>query len=311
MGIKRLLLKRMLKTWEEHDCKILAGQSLPDEITGIFDIPYINDGNKGHFLDIYYPANTVEKLPVIIDIHGGGFVYGDKELNKAFCYHLARRGFIVFNLNYRLALKDTKVLGQIQDVMEAIHWITNNIEVYPANKEQSFIVGDSAGGVLAVMAVLIAQNERLQKLFNAKKTAINFKAISIICGMMNFHMDGLKYWGLRSVCFNRGYKRKEYYKNMIFNDIPEMKGLPPVFLTTSEEDELSFMTLDFEKILKKYDVKYQMKYFKRKDGRQLGHIFGIQYPEYDESKELFDEMIGFFQTAAGINSYFPSYTLST
>lgn len=295
MGIRRLLAKKMLKSWEKHDNEILANQSLLDDIVEISDIPYVNDGEKGHFLDVYYPQNTNEKLPVIIDIHGGGFIYGDKKLNKSFCFHLAKRGFIVFNINYRLALNDTKVSGQIQDVMKAINWISNNIENYPADKEQTFVVGDSAGGVLAVMAVLITQNERLQKIFNTVKTEINFKAISIICGMMDFDKEELKYWGMRSICFDRGYKSQEYYKNMIFNSIPEMKDLPPVFLTTSEEDELCNMTLNFEKTLKKYNVKYQLKYHQKSNGKRLGHIFSIQYPEYEESKELLDEMIQFFQ----------------
>ena len=36
------------------------------------------DGNKYHLLDIYYPENAAEKLPVIIDIHGGGLMYAEK-----------------------------------------------------------------------------------------------------------------------------------------------------------------------------------------------------------------------------------------
>lgn len=298
MGLVKLLVKRMLNKWREHDNEILANQILPEGITELADIPYISDGKREHCLDVYYPENTDAKLPVIIDIHGGGFVYGDKELNRSFCYHLARRGFTVFNLNYRLALDDTKVSGQIQDVMSAIHWIGSNIASYPADAEQVFIVGDSAGGVLAAMAVLIAQNERLQKIFNVEKVALDFKAVSIICGMMDFNKDELKFRLLRSLCFERGYANKEYYKNMIFNGIPEMKNLPPVFLTTSEEDELSYMTYSFEETLKKYNVKHKLKYYDKKENRKLGHVFGVLYPEYDESKELLDEMIQFFQTAS-------------
>lgn len=294
MGFRKFMLKIMLKTWEEFDNKILSERLLPDGITEISDIAYINDGNIGHLLDVYYPENADVKLPVIIDIHGGGFVYGDKELNKAFCYHLAKKGFVVFNLNYRLALNDAKVSGQIQDIMDAVYWINNNIHKYPADKEQLFITGDSAGGVLAVMAALISQNERLQKLFKVKNTDLNFKAISIISGMMSFDNNKLIYRGLRSICFDRGYKTQEYYKNMIFENIPEIKDLPPVFLATSEEDELRFMTLGFERVLKRYNVKYMLKNYGKTDNRILGHIFSVHYPEYEESIELIDEMIKFF-----------------
>lgn len=74
-----------------------------------------------------------------------------------------------------------------------------------------------------------------------------------------------------------------------------MKCLPPIFLTTSDEDELRHMTLNFEKTLEKYGVEYKMKYFKKKENRKLGHIFSILHPEYEESIELIDEMLNFFK----------------
>ena len=45
---------------------------------------------------------AVHNLPVYIDVHGGGFVYGYKELNRNFCIALARRGFAVISISYRV-----------------------------------------------------------------------------------------------------------------------------------------------------------------------------------------------------------------
>lgn len=296
MGIKKYFVNKMLKSWEERDNKILAEQSLPIGIKEITDIPYINDGHRGHLLDVYYPEDAKGKLPVIIDIHGGGFLYGYKEINKLYGYHLAKRGFIVFNINYRLAFSDTKIPGQIQDVVAAINWIGDNIGSYPAEKGKVFITGESAGGVLATMVVLISKSERLQKLFNTKKINVDIKALAIVCGMMNLEEDNIGYWGLRSMCLERGYKKQEYYQNLIFDKIPEMKDLPPTFLTTSDEDELRHMTLNFEKTLKKYDVECQIKYFEKRESKKLGHMFSILHPEYEESVELIDEMLDFFKS---------------
>lgn len=286
----------MLDSWEERDNKILAGQSLPNGIKQIIDVPYINDGHRGHLLDVYYPAGIKEKLPVIIDIHGGGFLYGNKNMNKLYGYHLAKRGFIIFNINYRLAFSDTKVPGQIQDVVEATNWISDNICSYPADKEKIFITGESAGGVLATMVALIAKSERIQKLFKTKKVNVDFKAMAINCGMMNIEEKKIGYWGLRSMCLERGYKKHEYYQNLIFDNIHEMKDLPPTFLTTSDEDELRHMTLNFQKTLEKYSVKHRMKYFEKGGARKLGHMFSVLNPEYEESIELIDEMLDFFKS---------------
>lgn len=294
MGIKKYCVNKMLKSWEKRDNKALAEQSLPIGVKEIVDIPYINDGHRGHLLDVYYPENAKGKLPVIIDIHGGGFLYGYKGMNKLYGYHLAKRGFLVFNINYRLAFCDTKVLGQIQDVVTAINWISDHLGSYSADKEKIFLTGESAGGVLVVMAALIAKSEHLQKLFNTEKIGVDIQAMSIISGMMTFYENTIGYWGMRTMCFEKRYKKQEYYRNMIFDTIPEIKDLPPTFLATSDEDELRHMTLSFEKVLKSHNVTYQMKYFEKKEGKKLEHMFSILHPEYEESVELIDAMLNFF-----------------
>ena len=89
--------------------------STPEDIDVIADLAYLPDGGydtaagacRGHLLDLYLPHDAVLRgghtLPVYIDIHGGGFTYGYKELNRNFNVHLAEQGFAVFSLNYRPA----------------------------------------------------------------------------------------------------------------------------------------------------------------------------------------------------------------
>ena len=90
------VLKLVWKNTERGDMKRLATQSAPVGVTEICDIPYINDGKWQHKLDVYFPENMEnEKLPVIIDIHGGGWMYGDKELNKPYCLTIASKGNVV------------------------------------------------------------------------------------------------------------------------------------------------------------------------------------------------------------------------
>lgn len=296
MGINRWLLKKlMLDQWEAQDNARLLKQKLPDGIRAETDVPYIDDGHLGHLLDVYYPENAEGKLPAIVDLHPGGLVYGDKGHNKSFGYHLAMRGFCVFNINYRLALYDTKVPGQLRDVMSAIRWITEHPGAYPADQDKMFITGSSAGGYLAAMAALIAKSVRLQKIFDTVDPHIEFKGAGIICGMMDLNARHIGYWGLRSICLPRGYKRQPYYQNMIFENLPEIKEFPPVFLTSSDDDQLSQMTLNFERTLKNHGVPHQMRYFPREAGRKYEHIFSVMYPERAESADLFDEMLAFFR----------------
>lgn len=97
----------LLKFWsfvEKSDAKRIASQTPTPGITQLCDIPYVEDGKREHLLDIYYPEGTKGKLPVIVDVHGGGWLYGYKEINKYYCLKLAEKGFLVASINYRLAV---------------------------------------------------------------------------------------------------------------------------------------------------------------------------------------------------------------
>ena len=295
MGLKTYLTRKMIENWEEKDHKILVAQSLPVGIREKTDIPYIKDGCQGHLLDVYYPEDIKAKLPVIVDIHGGGFIYSNKEMNKDFGYYLAKRGYVVFNINYRLAFTETKIPGQIQDVAAAIRWVRDHLDLYPAQRGKVFLIGDSAGGLLATMAALIAKSKRLQNLFGANEIGDDINAVAVVSGMMNLEDDKLIYRLLRSICLEKGYRSQEYYQNLIFDNLTEINDSPPIFLATSEEDELRHMTFNFEKILKKYNVEHQIRCFKKGAGRKLGHVFSVLHPEYEESKELIDEIAEFFR----------------
>jgi len=290
-SIRDHFIGNMLNDWEERDNKILAEQTLPENIIEIIDIPYIADGHRGHFLDIYYPENMEGPFPVIIDIHGGGFFYGYKEINKLFDYHLAKNGFIVFNLNYRLAFNDAKVPDQIQDIIGALNWIENNLDSYPVDKDRIYLIGESAGAYLATMAVLISKNERLQIIFNIGKSNLKINAMAIISGFMEWTRSELKYWGMRSMILEKGYKKQEYYQNLILKNIPEINTLPPLFVTTNEDDELDFMTLYFVDILKENNVDHEFYYLEKSSPKKLGHVFNILHLEWEESINLNNAML--------------------
>ena len=84
------------------DRKRDAGLTTPDDVKRYDNIPYGRD-KKWQILDVYRPKEKEGKLPVIISVHGGGWVYGTKEVYQFYCMSLAQRGFAAVNFNYRLA----------------------------------------------------------------------------------------------------------------------------------------------------------------------------------------------------------------
>ena len=72
-----------------------------------------------HTLNLYRPAGVSGPLPTVVDIHGGGWMYGDRQLNRNYCMYLASRGYAVMGMSYRL-VPEVTVAGQVQDVFASL-----------------------------------------------------------------------------------------------------------------------------------------------------------------------------------------------
>lgn len=82
------------------DAKRDAGLTTPEDVRRFDNIRY--GEHDRHLLDVYRPKDADGKLP-IVSIHGGGWVYGDKELMQFYCMSLAEHGFAMVNFSYRIA----------------------------------------------------------------------------------------------------------------------------------------------------------------------------------------------------------------
>ena len=133
------------------DRKRDKGLKIPSTVEYIRNISY-GEHKKYHILDICWPKKVdnqpvdpeTDKLPVIVNVHGGGFVYGSKEVYQFYCASLAERGFAVVNINYRLAPK-YKFPTPIKDLNAVLHWLVANQKEYPLDLNNVILIGDSAG----------------------------------------------------------------------------------------------------------------------------------------------------------------------
>lgn len=104
---------------QKSDAERDAGLVYPDNITRVEDISY--GPHKMNVLDVYIPQSAETKLPVNVSVHGGGWVYGDKELYSHYCMSLAQRGFVVVNFTYRLS-PESKFPCHLEDTVKVFDW---------------------------------------------------------------------------------------------------------------------------------------------------------------------------------------------
>jgi len=145
--------------------------SHPD-VESIRDLRYAPGAGRRHLLDVHRPRRPVEGAPVLLQIHGGGWVIGDKrEQALPLMMQQASRGWICVASNYRLSPKAT-FPDHLVDVKLAIRWIREHIAEYGGNPEFIAITGGSAGGHLSSLAALTGNDPEYQPGFEAIDTSV-------------------------------------------------------------------------------------------------------------------------------------------
>ncbi len=156
------------------------GLTSPEDVTRIDDLRYGED--EMQVLDIYYPAGTAEALPTIVSIHGGGFVYGDKERYQYYCMSLAQRGFTVVNFSYRLA-PEHKYPAALEDVNSVMDYICAHAREYFIDTDNVFFVGDSAGAQLNFQYTVAVTNPEYAELLGFEIPEFALRAVALNCGI--------------------------------------------------------------------------------------------------------------------------------
>jgi acetyl esterase/lipase len=103
-------------------------------------------------LDLYIPTSGSGPFPVVIMVHGGGFMFGDKSDGTGLTGvdQLLAEGYAVASINYRLS-GEAKYPAQIQDSKAAVRFLRANAETYDLNPDKFGAWGASAGGNLAAL----------------------------------------------------------------------------------------------------------------------------------------------------------------
>lgn len=278
------------------DDKRIATLTPASGVKEINDIFYLDDGHNYHQLDVYYPEGTADtdKLPVLIDIHGGGWMYGDKELNKYYCLELATKGYVVFNMSYRL-YPEANVQMQLYDISHCLIWISQNLDRFPCDTDNIYLTGDSAGGMLAAFTSMLSESEKMREIFDTPDFSLKFNAVGLTSPVPR--MDGefpMNYYTRKML--GKNYKNEKWASYVNLEDLLSLGKMPPTFMLTSSGDFLARKETRLAAALyKKEGIECQLMDFEKFNGKDLPHVFPVIYPSNEESQRAIDEMLAFFK----------------
>jgi acetyl esterase/lipase len=136
------------------------------------DLRYAPGAGRRHLLDVWRPKGGVDRAPVLFQIHGGGWMIGDKAQQALpLMLHLAAQGWVCAAANYRLSPRSA-FPDHLIDCKLALRWIREHIAEYGGDPDFVVVTGGSAGGHLAALLALTPNDSEFQPGFEAADTSV-------------------------------------------------------------------------------------------------------------------------------------------
>ena len=176
------------------------------------NIPYNETRKRSHTLDVYRPQGVPGPLPVVVYIHGGGFIMLSKDTHWMMAYEFAHMGCLVITINYRLAPQH-QFPRALHDIAEALEWVKNNAERYGGDLSRLAYAGESAGANLALTSVICDSWKREESFAQyIWDLELRPKVVLPACGILQvsepdryLHDDSIPLWmrdRIAKVCHN-------------------------------------------------------------------------------------------------------------
>ena len=215
----------------------------PRDVERVRNVVYgVADGIKLR-LDIYRPRSRDGACPVLLQIHGGAWIIGNKDQQGLpLMQHLAARGWICVSVNYRLSPRAT-FPDHLVDLKRAIAWVRAHIAEYGGDPEFIVATGGSAGGHLASLVALTANDREYQPGFEDVDTSVRgcvpFYGVYDFTNRHNFQ----RHVGLRRLLERRVMKKQLDTDPVAFEKASPMwrvhPGAPPFFVIHGDRDTLA------------------------------------------------------------------------
>ena len=143
---------------QTNDETVIKPVEYPVGYTAQLDVVYVKVKDWDGRMDIYLPPKNGKPTAIVINIHGGGWNHGEKESQTGY-NSFFKEGMAVANMEYRLTGKATAPAA-VEDTRCALIYLINNAKALNIDVNKIVIMGGSAGGHLALMGGLLANDKR-------------------------------------------------------------------------------------------------------------------------------------------------------
>ena len=275
-------------TGREKERRRQRNLPIPENIESDLDVSYRTENGNTLKCNILMPKDSGNnKLPVIVMIHGGGFLFGDRRGNLPFRIMMAERGYLVYCIEYRL-LYETDFFGALADVNHGLQFVKDSLVQYNGDPERISVTGESAGGLLALYSTAMCGSGTVREQMGVFCPDIKIRGLILSSGMLyTTRLDYIAAVYKRDL-YGKRTKDKEFMKYMNPENPEVIDSLPKVCLVSGHGDFLRSMTLRYAKALDKAQHPNLLLDYDNK--KKLPHAFATLMPMLAESRDAIDRM---------------------
>lgn len=268
--------KAFIKNCIKFDTVRMANEVLPVNCDTECDISYAQTDIPEYKLDIYKLKGTSVKDTAFFLIHGGAFVYGFKELDKNFGMNLAVFSEIpVVNVNYHL-MPEKSLAGMLNDLCMAIDFLSKERGI-----NKLHMIGDSAGGYLAVMLACLLKNKTVRDDMGVTVNSdVEVLSVNSICGV--YSGDFKKF---PAIYFKNPDGSENDIPDYIFDlqEVIRRTGIPRTCLVTGDRDFLRGENKQMRDFLEDQGVPVLFYDAISSETGKAEHVYAISDPAWQES----------------------------
>lgn len=219
--------------------KPAAPDRLPEGVKTLRNVEYAKVGTKSLLMDVFVPAGADKPLPLIVWIHGGGWIGGDKSYCPALKFS---KQYVVASIDYRLA-QEAMFPAQIEDCKAAIRFLRANAKKYSIDPDRVGVWGSSAGGhLVALLGTSGGVKELEGKVGECLDQSSRVQAVVDFCGPADFplFLKGVTPNAIKPLQGLLGSTDEKKVKDLTVKASPvtyAAKDAPPFLIVHGEKDQ--------------------------------------------------------------------------
>ena len=274
-------------------------------IAAAADIPYIDDGDSAHLLNIYGVIENTEPRPLLIRIHGGGFFGGTQANDEDYSQLLADNGFNVVSINYSLMPAAGTFQNIEKDIFAALGWIDKHAEEYCLDLSRVVMTGDSAGGYLTNLTATILSEPALQEKFGLEAPSYVIRGCVLTCpevDILELREDlanGKGFKGFMAKTISEAVLMDSAVEEVDLYSIINPETYPKMYIITTPQDDILYeQAVAFDAWLTEKGIDHELHVYEQQENK-LRHVFNTGNIDWVESVQANEESIAFLKSLIG------------